>query len=213
MRGRRSVRTTMAALASLALLTGAAASTAAAPVAPTTTTASPAVSPDGSVPGALHVGRPSRVLDTRSGQGAPAGPRRGGSTTVVQVAGRGDVPATGVGAVTLHVTVADATGNGHVTVFPTGTPLPTASTLNVWAGDVVTNLTTVPLGADGTVSLRYTGSGTVRLVADVSGWTTAGAVVDPGMTVASAPARLLDTRTGLGAPRGAVRAGGWRGCR
>ncbi|MBM6400417.1 hypothetical protein [Phycicoccus sonneratiae] len=206
MRARRWVRTVGAALASLALVTGAAAPlTSAAAVPPS---AVRAATEDASTPGALHAVRPQRVLDTRSGFGAPAGPRAGGSTTVVPVAGRAGVPSADVAAVTLHVTVADATGNGHVTVFPSGTPLPTASTLNVWAGDVVTNLTTVPLGADGTVSLRYTGSGTVRLVADVSGWVSAGDPVDPGMTVAQAPARLLDTRTGLGAPVGAVPAGG-----
>ena len=159
------------------------------------------------VPGAMHVIDPRRILDTRAGTGAAAGPRAGGSTTTVRVTGQAGVPSTGVGAVVAHVTVADATGNGHVTVFPSGAPLPTTSTLNFRAGQVVSNATTVPVGADGRISLRYTGSGTIRLIADIAAWTDAGRATEPGTTSAMTPARVMDTRTGLGGTRGPVAAG------
>lgn len=160
------------------------------------------------VAGAMHVLPARRVLDTRSGLGAAKGTRSGGSTTTVSMLGTGGVPASGVGAVLLHVTVTGATGNGHVTTYPGGTALPTASTLNVVAGQNITNMTVVPVGAAGTVSLRYTGSGTVNLVADVAGFTTAGAPTEAGTTGTLAPARLMDTRTGLGGRTGALPSGG-----
>ena len=160
------------------------------------------------VPGAMHVLPVRRVLDTRSGLGAPAGLRVGGTTTTVTVTGHGGVPASGVAAVVLHVTAAVPTGSGYVTTYPGGTTPPTASTLNVTPGQGITNMTVVPVGAAGTVSLRYTGSGTVHLVADVAGWTATGDPVDPGATGTSAPARLMDTRTGLGGTTGRIAAGG-----
>ena len=158
--------------------------------------------------GAMHVLPARRVLDTRSGLGATTGARAGGTTTAVSVLGHGGVPASGVGAVALHVTVTGATGSGHVAAYPGGTALPTVSTLNVTAGRNITNLAVVPVGADGTVNLRYTGSGTVQLVADVAGFTTAGDPTEPGMTGTLAPARLMDTRTGLGGRAGALPSGG-----
>src|SRR4051812_35669912 len=44
---------------------------------------------------------PRRLLDTRSGVGAPVGRVAAGSTLALQVAGRGGVPSTGVAAVVL----------------------------------------------------------------------------------------------------------------
>ncbi len=66
------------------------------------------------VPGAMHALPVRRVLDTRSGLGAPTGLRVGGTTTTVTVAGQGGVPASGVGAVVVHVTAAVPTGSGFV---------------------------------------------------------------------------------------------------
>ena len=137
--------------------------------------------------GAMHVLPARRVLDTRSGLGAAKGARSSGSTTSVTVLGAGGVPASGVGAVAVHVTVTGATGSGYVTAYPGGTAAPTASTLNVIPGQNITNLAVVPVGADGTISLRFTGTGTVHLLADVVGWTTAGTPTEPGTTATLAP--------------------------
>ena len=54
---------------------------------------------------------PFRLLDTRSGIGAPAAPAAAGSTTEVQVAGRGGVVATAK-AVALNVTVTEPQSSG-----------------------------------------------------------------------------------------------------
>ncbi|HET7820467.1 MAG TPA: hypothetical protein VFL10_02995 [Ornithinibacter sp.] len=213
MLGRRSARALaplVALLASAAVVLGAAPSGATAPAGATSdagrSASSVSAAPD--VAGAMHVLPARRVLDTRSGLGAAKGPRASGSTTSVTVLGVGGVPASGVGAVAVHVTVTGATGSGFVTAYPGGTAVPPASTVNVVAGQNITNLTVVAVGADSAISLRFTGTGTVQLLADVAGWTTAGTPTEPGTTVTSSPARLMDTRTGLGGRTGALPSGG-----
>lgn len=137
---------------------------------------------------------PTRLLDTRDGTGAPvAKPGRGGIVDL-QVTGAGPVPADGVGAVVLNVTAVDATLPGYVTVWPSGQALPTASNLNLAAGDVRANLVIVPVGAGGRVSL-YTQNG-AHLLADVAGWFTDAAAPDGvnGLFVPIPPRRVLDTR-------------------
>ena len=87
------------------------------------------------------------------------------------VAGAGGVPATGVSAVVLNVTVTQPSTHGHITVYPDGTTLPTASNLNFSPGETVPNLVIAPVGSDGEVDLNNGSSGTVQLAtADVSGY-------------------------------------------
>ncbi len=112
---------------------------------------------------------PSRILDTRAGDGAPAGPLGAGRTLDLQVAGRGGVPSTGVSAVVLNVTVTEPSTIGFVTAFPTGEARPLASNLNFNPGQTVPNLVVVKVGADGKASL-YNAAGSVHLIADVAGW-------------------------------------------
>jgi hypothetical protein len=117
----------------------------------------------------------------------------------LSVAGFGGVPATGVSAVVLNVTAADALAPGFVTVWPAGLVRPTASSLNVTAvGQNIANLVIVPLSADGKVSL-YTQSG-AHLVADVEGWFGEDTqdLSTAGLFEPLAPARVLDTRIAVG---------------
>ena len=66
---------------------------------------------------------PARVLDTRSGIGAPKAKVASHGTLSFDVAGQGGVPATGVSAVVLNVTVVAALdGSGYITAFPGGAP-------------------------------------------------------------------------------------------
>lgn len=142
---------------------------------------------------------PARLLDTRNGTGAIAGPLLGGQTLTLQVTGRGSVPATGVSAVILNVTVTSPTTGGYLTVFPAGTGVPIASNLNFTAGQTVPNRVIVMLGAGGRVAFFNSG-GSVQIIADVSGWFTDASVpsatgsVFTGLT----PVRILDTRSGIG---------------
>jgi Bacterial Ig-like domain (group 3) len=111
---------------------------------------------------------PDRLMDTRSNLGA-TGPVGAGATVKLKVAGVGPVPASGVGAVVLNVTVTAPTASSYVTVYPDGVTRPTASNLNFVAGQTVPNLVVATVGADGYVDF-YNAVGNVQLIADVAGW-------------------------------------------
>jgi uncharacterized protein (DUF1501 family) len=138
---------------------------------------------------------PSRVLDTRTGNGAPAAKIGPGGVVDLQVLGRGGVPNAGnVGAVAMNVTVDGPDSESFVTVWPKGDPLPDASNLNMQPGQTVPNLVVAKVGAGGQISLRNA-FGSTDLLADVLGWFPTGT----GLQAVS-PVRILDTRTGNGAP-------------
>ncbi len=142
-----------------------------------------------------HPVPPARVHDSRE---PGAGPLTAGEVRSVPIAGLGGVPASGVGAVVLNVTVAETTAASHLTVFPAGSAVPLASSLNWQAGDTVANLVTVPLGAGGAVAVRAN-SGSAQVIVDVAGWfddaSTPGS--GDGLTT-TAPVRLVDSRDGTG---------------
>lgn len=158
------------------------------------------------IPGSFTALSPSRLLDTRDGTGAgSAAPIGGNGVLDLQVAGRGGVPATGVGAVILNVTAVSPSGSGFLTVYPTGGAVPNASNLNFTAGQVVPNLVVAKVGTGGKVSIRNTSPGATHVVADVAGYFADGTVTDPGGLAAVTPSRLLDTRnTGVVGGNGAV---------
>ncbi|TWP32715.1 M15 family metallopeptidase [Leekyejoonella antrihumi] len=133
---------------------------------------------------------PSRVLDTRLGVGAAKAQAAAGSTTKLQVTGRGGVPDAGVAAVVLNVTVVDPSGPGYVTVYPAGARRPTASNVNYVKSQVIANQVIAKISADGAVDV-YTRQAT-QLVVDVTGYYLTGAAYGP-----LTPSRMLDTRTGL----------------
>jgi hypothetical protein len=135
---------------------------------------------------------PARVLDTRQGLGA-AGPVTAGGSITVDVTGAHGVPDSGVAAVVLNVTAAEATTSTYVTVWPSGEPQPGTSNLNVQPGVDTPNLVIATVGADGNVSLANQ-FGTVQLIADVTGWFPTGSDYH-----ALTPNRVLDTRQQLGA--------------
>jgi hypothetical protein len=151
---------------------------------------------------------PARLLDTRAGQttvdgiGAGGGAIGPGQTRTLQVTGRGNVPADGVGAVVLNVTATQPTAPSFLTVFPTGSPRPNASNLNVVAGQTVPNLVIAKVGDGGLVSI-YNDSGSVQVIADVAGWFPTEAHYS-----SLVPARLLDTRPGEVTTDGLAAGGG-----
>ena len=149
---------------------------------------------------------PSRLLDTRTGNGAPAHPVRAGGTVTLQVTGRGGVPATGVSAVVLNVTVTEPDATSFLAVYPNEQARPLVSNLNYRPGQTVANLVVVKVG-NGGVNL-YNNSGSAHLIADVAGWYGVDGFTPVGTYTALAPARILDTRTGNGAPAAHVGAGG-----
>ncbi|MET8079653.1 PKD domain-containing protein [Streptomyces sp. NPDC005303] len=152
---------------------------------------------------------PKRILDTRSGTGAPKRRVGPGGLLRLKVLGVGGIPTTGVTAVTMNVTDTDATASSYVTVYPDGTSRPTASDLDFTANRTNPNLVTVRVGANGYVDL-YNAHGSVDLIADTQGYfTTKASLTDDRMSDLApvAPTRVLDTRYGTGAPKGKVAPG------
>jgi hypothetical protein len=115
---------------------------------------------------------PSRVFDTRPGEGGlrTVSKQKISGPTELRVKLTdlsGLVPATGVGAVSLNVTVTEAGGSGFVTVYPCGTR-PNASSLNYVAGQTVPNAVIAPVSAEGEVCFYSTQK--THILADVNGW-------------------------------------------
>ena len=134
-----------------------------------------------------------RILDTREGNGAPAGKIGPGGTVHLQVTGRGGVPASGVTAVVLNVTATNPTTAGYLTVYPTGVSRPTASNLNFPAGWTGANAVTVPVGTGGKVDI-FNAGGSVDVIADTLGYYTASGTTGGGLYHRFDPDRLIDTR-------------------
>jgi hypothetical protein len=145
---------------------------------------------------------PGRVLDTRLGTGAPLGRLTANVALTLTLP---DAPV-GARAAVLNVTATQPIATGFVTVWPApldGSPCvatgaPDASNVNFVAGQTVANLVTVGAASNGRVCVKTTAA--AHLIADVSGW-----YADTGATlVAARPQRMLDTRLGTGAAKGAL---------
>jgi hypothetical protein len=141
-------------------------------------------------PGGVTSVSPWRILDTR----ITGGKLGAGESRSLLVTGVGGVPASGVSAVVLNVTVTETTAGGYLTVSPTGSARPVVSNLNWSAGATIPNAVTVKVGAGGKVDLFQSGPGTAQVIVDVAGYYMDGAVTDPGGFSSVAPSRILDTR-------------------
>ncbi|MGE0729049.1 MAG: hypothetical protein AB7Q92_13460 [Acidimicrobiia bacterium] len=142
---------------------------------------------------------PTRVLDTRDGTGAPAAPLGPGAVLDVQLAGVGDIPASGVTAVAVNITAVGPTSPTYLSAFPTSGTVPFVSNVNAQPGDVRPNLAIVRLGTGGRISL-LNAAGATHAVLDVQGYFSGRTGVAGGRYHPLVPARLLDTRSG--APMG-----------
>jgi hypothetical protein len=157
--------------------------------------------------GAIMAIVPGRLLDTRPGEstiegaGAGAGLQPAGATIEVQVTGRNGVPSNATAAV-LNVTVTQTQGPGFATVYPCGSPRPTASNLNFGAGATVPNGVIAKIGAGGKVCIFV--SNATHVIADVTGYYTSASPYTPLV-----PARLLDTRPGETTVDGLAQGGGF----
>lgn len=134
---------------------------------------------------------PARFLDTRdlpTIDGLFSNTGRVGAKRILEVdiAGRGEVPEDAVGVVA-NLTVTEAGGHGHATLFPCDDTPPTASNLNYVPGDTVANTSIVKLDAEGQVCVFTFAE--AHFVIDVGGYVPAGS---PAQLVD--PVRLLETR-------------------
>ena len=103
------------------------------------------------------------------------------------------MPASGVSAVVLNVTVTEPSAGSFLTAWPAGQSRPMASNLNYSAGQTVPNLVVVKVGAGGVVSL-FNHAGATHVIADVAAWFGGGPVTPTGSFATSSPVRIADTR-------------------
>jgi hypothetical protein len=149
--------------------------------------------------GTYYPRSPARLMDTRNGTGVRKGVLGKQSTVSLQVTGRGGVPAAGVSAVVLNVTVTSPTWASYLTAYPTGQTRPTASNLNYPKGWTGANSVTVPVGTGGKVDF-YNHSGSTHVIADVVGFYAGSSSVMSSLgtgneLIRTVPSRLMDTRT------------------
>ncbi|MEU7725796.1 hypothetical protein AB0B78_11205 [Streptomyces sp. NPDC040724] len=134
---------------------------------------------------------PVRLVDTRDGMGAAKGQVAGQGSFGVQIAGQGGLPATGITAVALNVTITAPRDSGHLTVFPSGQQAPITSNLNFTAGQTVANSVIVPVGPDGRINIRNGSWSPTDVIVDVTGYYSADG---KAAYLPLAPERLYDSR-------------------
>ena len=119
-----------------------------------------------------------RLLDTRVSGRAP---------TVT-------VPApTGATAVAVNITATNVSSPGWLKAYPCGTEPPDVSNVNYFPGETVASLAFVPVSPAGTICVQTLVD--ADIIVDITGRFGGGA---PLRFVPATPARMLDTRTGLG---------------
>ena len=184
----------------------------------------------GTTSGSFHALTPTRILDTRkplgflgpveSGDGRNDSPnpitrRLVASNHDLQVTGRYGIPASGVSAVLLNLTAvsAGAPGPGFMSVVPkpprvgdiyndqaSYSSFPSTSNLNIEDANPVPNLVLARVGAGGRIRIANS-LGPTHVIADVAGWFgTGGAHTDGAGFAGVVPARLMDSRLGIGGP-------------
>jgi hypothetical protein len=122
-------------------------------------------------PASFYTLVPCRLVDTRRSAGPQGSPSlQGGQTRSFSVAGNCGVPSS-ARAVAFNVTITDPTNDGHLKLFPSGTPIPSTSTINFRSGATRANNAIIPLGSGAiTVDCGMPGSGKVDLVLDVTAY-------------------------------------------
>ncbi|GIF69402.1 hypothetical protein Ais01nite_74370 [Asanoa ishikariensis] len=141
---------------------------------------------------------PTRFLNTMNGDGGSTGPIASGSTVPLKIAGTATIPTANVTAVAVNITVVSPTTSGYLTAYPSLTIRPGTSNVNYKGGITIANYAIVPVGADGYINL-YLATGSAHLLVDVSGYFTADAAAAGNATYAAVnPARVVDSRSGLG---------------
>jgi hypothetical protein len=139
----------------------------------------------------FHSITPSRILDTRRGQGISHA-LAAGETADLAIDGVAGLPATGVGVAVLNLTATRPTATTYLSVWPSGQARPNSSNLNALPDQTVPNLVFATVGSNGKISI-FNSAGTTDVIADLVGWIPAGAAF-----LAVNPVRVLDTRTGTG---------------
>ncbi|MBF4595743.1 hypothetical protein ITJ58_18450, partial [Curtobacterium flaccumfaciens] len=146
---------------------------------------------DGTAAGGFVPVAGKRIVDTRSGLGAPKALLAPGKSVDIQVTGTNGVPAGASGAVVNLLPINSTASDGYLTPYATGTTRPD-NALH-YAPSVNTSIQAqVRLSSSGKMTI-YNGSSTINLVIDLQGYFTAagttGATFTPGI------GRVFDSRS------------------
>ena len=139
-------------------------------------------------PGTYQPLNPARVFDTR-----PSHPIAARATARIPIQGVAGLPASGISAATVTLSLPTPATSGSVSVFPSGVSWPGPATITFAAASTQQNTVTAQLGSDGAISVRNNASAALQLVADVVGYYTTGPAV-PGGYKPVPLQRLYDTR-------------------
>ncbi|MFC3573303.1 PKD domain-containing protein [Streptomyces yaanensis] len=113
---------------------------------------------------------PARILNTRTGTGSGRIAKLGAHATLkLKVTGAHGVPASGVRAVDLNLTVPTPSGSGYLVAYADGTSRPGVHSVDFTAGHTAANGALVKVGADGEIALYNAGSTSVDVYADLLG--------------------------------------------
>lgn len=123
------------------------------------------------VPALFYTLTPCRVADTRDPAGPYGGPAlSSGVERNFLLWNRCGVPAT-ARAVSVNLTVTEPGGQGHLTLYPVGSPIPPVSTINYSPGQTRANNAIVTLGPVGELTVRCVQTQLqVHAILDVNGY-------------------------------------------
>ncbi|RUQ09433.1 DUF2599 domain-containing protein [Curtobacterium sp. HSID17257] len=157
--------------------------------------------------GGVFVPSTGRILDTKVGTGGFSTPMEAGKYRTIKVTGLAGLPDDGsVGAVSLNATVGASTGAGTLFGRPnTDTGRTTMLIYSGVSGQYSSNTGTVAVGADGTIQVMTETAS--RLILDVQGYYTVNTDGTAAGGFVPVAKRIVDTRSGLGAPKAAVAPG------
>jgi hypothetical protein len=157
--------------------------------------------------GGIFTPTTGRILDTSKGTGGFSTPMAAGTYRTIKVAGLAGVPDDGsVAAVSLNATVGSAPDSGTLFGRPDdGTARTTMLIYNDLSGQYTSNSAVVAVGADGTIQVMTETS--ARLILDVQGYYTASADGTAAGGFVPLAKRIVDTRSGLGAPKATLAPG------
>ncbi|MDQ3013824.1 MAG: putative Ig domain-containing protein, partial [Acidobacteriota bacterium] len=146
---------------------------------------------------------PVRLLDTRGNLVSPNActvngtqPIAGGTSLLQAARGICTIPATAQ-AITGNVTTVTS-GGGYLTIYPSGAVRPTVASINYNPNEIVNNVFTSGLGADGNFNIYALN--TTDTIIDVTGYYAPPAAGGLYFHPLPTPVRLLETRAGLPPP-------------
>jgi hypothetical protein len=145
----------------------------------------------------LHMVRPYRLYDSRE-----SGLMRSGTGRTITLRSYHGIAPSRMGAAVVNVTALSASGPGDLVVHRPGSGLGDAVTLT-YPKTTKTSSRAVTSLTGGALRINVRGADT-HVVVDVIGWYASSSVAGGKRFQAIAPRRVLDTSTGLGAPKAAV---------